>query len=125
MVLATLALAAAEPPVPSSQYLPSNQYGPPSSSYGAPGFGGQTTAILRPSNQYGAPSRPNNQYGAPRPGGDYLPPNGGGYGGGNGGYGGGNGGYDDQSVSEILSRNKFNLRSFLNSVPSPHDTIFF
>ncbi|XP_022906875.1 pro-resilin-like [Onthophagus taurus] len=93
-VLATVSLVLAEPPVPSSQYLPgnqgpSNQYGaPPSSSYGAPasGFGGGIGGGLgggvggtKPGIQYGAPKP---QYGAPS--------------GGAGGYSGG-GGYDDQS----------------------------
>nr|XP_008190752.1 PREDICTED: cuticle protein isoform X1 [Tribolium castaneum] len=94
---AAAALVLAEPPVPSSQYLPSNQYGPPNNQYGPP------RPFSPPSNQYGAPAqttaivRPNNQYGAPRPGGNYLPPGqgNGGYGGNGGGYGGG--GYDDQS----------------------------
>lgn len=88
--------------------MPSNQYGPPSTTYGTPGFGGQTTAVLRPNNQYGPPSKPNNQYGPPRPGGDYLPPNGGG---GNGGYGGGNGGYDDQSVSKNTLKTVFTFNT--------------
>lgn len=82
----------AEPPPPSSQYLPSNQYGAPNF-----GGGGQTTAILKPNNQYGAPSRPGNDYLPPGGNGEGYNNNGGGYGGGSGGYGGG--GYDDQSVS--------------------------
>lgn len=77
-ILATVALVLGEPPVPSSQYLPSNQYGPPSNQYGPPS---QTTAVIRP----------NNQYGAPRPGGNYLPP----------GQGDRNG-EDDQSVSVFI-----------------------
>lgn len=68
-VLASIATALAEPPV---NYLPpSAQYGAPSrpsSNYGSPGFGGQTTAILKPNAQYGAPS---SQYGAPGFGGGY------------------------------------------------------
>lgn len=58
-MLALIASVLAEPPVPSSQYLPSNQYGAPS--FG----GGHTDAILRPNTQYGAPSRPSSSYGAP------------------------------------------------------------
>ncbi|XP_017784837.1 PREDICTED: pro-resilin [Nicrophorus vespilloides] len=91
LVFASLAaVVLAEPPAPSSQYLPSNQYGPPSNQYGPP-----SNQYGPPSQNYGAPGqtqaviRPSNQYGAPRPGGNYLPPN---NGGGNGGYG-----YGDQS----------------------------
>lgn len=66
-LLALVASALAEPPVPSNQYLPSNQYA-------APGFGGgHTDAIIRPNSQYGAPSRPSSSYGAPSGGYDDGP----------------------------------------------------
>ncbi|CAH0546794.1 unnamed protein product [Brassicogethes aeneus] len=67
-VIATLAVVLAEPPAPSNQYIPSNQYGPPN------GNGGGA-----PNNQYGAPAQTQAIYGPPN--GGYLPP-GGGYGGG-------------------------------------------
>ncbi|XP_044762080.1 pro-resilin-like [Coccinella septempunctata] len=79
-LVALVAVVLAEPPVPSSQYLPSNQYGPPSNQYGPP-----SNQYGPPSNSYGAPAqtqaviRPNTQYGAPTN--NYLPPsNNGGYG---------------------------------------------
>lgn len=84
VLLATISLALAEPPVPSSEYLPANQYIPPSTQYGAPkpfslpsatyGAPAQTQAVIRPNNVYGPPKP---VYGAP--GAAYLPP-GGGYG---------------------------------------------
>ncbi|KAJ8922187.1 hypothetical protein NQ315_004122 [Exocentrus adspersus] len=90
LLLATIAFASAEPPVPSNQYLPANQYLPPSNQYGAPrpftppstsyGTPAQTQAIITPNNAYGPPRA---EYGPPGPA--YLPPNG------------RNGGYDDQS----------------------------
>ncbi|XP_018572515.1 pro-resilin-like [Anoplophora glabripennis] len=83
VLLATISFALAEPPVPSSEYLPANQYIPPSNQYGAP------KPFSLPSNSYGAPAqtqaviRPNNLYGPPKPvygapNAAYLPP--GGYG---------------------------------------------
>ncbi|CAH1179156.1 unnamed protein product [Phaedon cochleariae] len=76
LTLASLALVLAEPPVPNSQYLPSNTYIPPNGQYGAPA---QTEAVLRPSNSYGPPSNsygpPSNSYGPPSNA--YGPPNGG------------------------------------------------
>ncbi|CAH1107307.1 unnamed protein product [Psylliodes chrysocephalus] len=92
ITLTAFALVLAEPPVPNSQYLPSNTYGAPrpstpASTYGAPA---QTEAILRPSSSYGPPSNtygpPSNTYGPPSNA--YGPPG--------GGYPGGRGG-DDQS----------------------------
>uniref|UniRef100_A0A6P7FCD1 Pro-resilin-like n=1 Tax=Diabrotica virgifera virgifera TaxID=50390 RepID=A0A6P7FCD1_DIAVI len=71
ITLSAFALVLAEPPVPSSQYLPSNTYGAPklstpASTYGAPA---QTEAILKPSSSYGPPSSsygpPSNTYGPP------------------------------------------------------------
>ncbi|KAF5302965.1 hypothetical protein FQA39_LY10143 [Lamprigera yunnana] len=61
-ILATIGLALAEPPV--SYLPPSNQYGAPTPgvSYGAPGFGSHTAAIIKPNNQYGVPS---SHYGTP------------------------------------------------------------
>lgn len=62
-----MAVVLAEPPVPSSQYLPANNG--PSPNYGAP-------------NGNGGGRKPNNQYGPPSTG--YGAPNGGN---GDGGYG--------------------------------------
>ncbi|KAK9885758.1 hypothetical protein WA026_013630 [Henosepilachna vigintioctopunctata] len=82
-----VAAVLAEPPVPSSQYLPSNQYGPPKNQYGPPsssyGAPAQTQAVIRPNNQYGPPTN------------NYLPPSNGGYAN-NGGYA-SNGGYEDRT----------------------------
>ncbi|XP_023021119.2 uncharacterized protein [Leptinotarsa decemlineata] len=89
IALATMTMVLAEPPVPSSQYLPSNQYIPPSTQYGAPSAPkpfsppsstysapAQTEAILKPSNAYGPPSDtygpPSSQYGPPST--QYGPP---------------------------------------------------
>ncbi|KAG5895731.1 hypothetical protein JTB14_025677 [Gonioctena quinquepunctata] len=89
LALTTIAMVLAEPPVPSSQYLPSNKYIPPSNQYGPPsaprpfsppsgtyGAPAQTEAIIRPSNTYGPPSDtygpPSSQYGPPSS--QYGPP---------------------------------------------------
>ncbi|XP_060519594.1 pro-resilin-like [Cylas formicarius] len=66
--LASMSIALAEPPIPSSQYLPANQYLPPSNQYGAP----TRPTYVPPSTSYGTPAQ-TNQYGAPtRP--TYVPP---------------------------------------------------
>ncbi|KAL1516770.1 hypothetical protein ABEB36_000628 [Hypothenemus hampei] len=77
IIFSTISIALAELPVPSSQYLPSNEYLPPQNNYLPP----VTTPVpqyLPPSTSYGIPSRtqavtrPNTQYGAPTR--NYIPP---------------------------------------------------
>ncbi|CAG9761553.1 unnamed protein product [Ceutorhynchus assimilis] len=64
IIIATLSLALAEPPVPSNQYLPANQYQTPQNQYLPP-----QNQYLPPQNQYQSPK---NQYLPPQN--QYLPP---------------------------------------------------
>jgi len=75
VIIASLSLALAEPPVPSSQYLPANQYLPPQNKYLPP-----PNQYLPPQNKYIPPATtptpkylpPTTSYGVPTN--NYIPP---------------------------------------------------